>query len=71
MNNINIKVINSLDPYLFEIGLQQYINSLDNNYDIDIQYRPTSIIYNNTEKINYSALIIMRRKLNEKEQDRT
>lgn len=67
MSNTLVKVISSFDAYLFEIDLQNFINCIDSNFDIDIQYQPTSVIHNNLQKVNYSALVIMRRKSNEKE----
>lgn len=67
MSNTLVKVISSFDAYLFEIDLQNFINSIDPNFDIDIHYQPTSVIHNNLQKVNYSALVIMRRKSSEKE----
>lgn len=60
-----VKIINSSDPYIFEQDLQNLIDEYETQYNFDIQYQTATFINNNSMKINYSALIIMRRKINE------
>lgn len=64
---MKVKIVNSSDPYIFEQNLQSLINEYEPQYNLNIQYQNTSFIYNNSMKINYSALIIMRRKINEED----
>lgn len=66
MNNYVIKLISSNDCDYFEDQLQNYLNTIDLSiYDIDIKYTSNSIDSKFT-KTHYSALVIMRRKLDEK-----